>query len=140
MRAVIFILCLLLTASKMSATSIDTVHSKVEIHRVTETYTSETILFNDTNGNTTAAFHTKVVVRMFARENYIQLIVEEGEPFQGVYLIANYKEQYINGKLLREWSVVDQNVGIVIQDEEMNIYFLRYTGEMMIIPDAQRVP
>ena|SRR3972149_1662940 len=131
MRTVFLLLCLLI-AYPVFAVHSDTSQQKRTMYHPVEVYTSGMIYFTDSAGNTETAFRIEVTVKLFERQNYIHLITGIS---QGVYPITGYEENYSNGRVSREFRVDDVNVRFIVLDAtEMNIYFVRHDGQMMIIP------
>ena len=138
MKAAIFTLYLTLCILFQASASSDTLREKIRIYPRQETYTSNMIYFNDSLGNTKAKFNAQVTVRIFARTDYVWLIVSgEVSPIQAVYRIESYGIGNIGDHLVRHWNVIDENVAMIVMDESYNIYFIRYDGQMMVVPNCE---
>lgn len=134
MATLYFVLFLLFRAFASS----DTVQEHVRIYPHQETYKSDLIYFEDSVGNTKATFQADVTVHLFAKSDYVWLIVEgEASPIQAVYRISSYGVGNIGGIIVREWNVIDENVAMVVMDESSNIYFVRHDGQMMVVPHSK---
>jgi hypothetical protein len=125
----IFILFIVLVALAES----DSTRQHIKIYPRVETYASGTVYFNDSLGNTMSRFNTEVVVEMFAKQDYVHLNISGAQAY---YYISEYKTIMFKGVLMREWFVIDENVALIILDEELNIYFIRYDGQMMVVPEC----